>query len=347
MGLPHEVLADAPGPGAATAPSTPQASPDGPAVPGEDARAPVRLALIAATTAKGLEYDRVVVVEPADMADAEPDERTGLRRLYVVLTRAVSGLSVVHHRALPAELADPVSNGCAGDGVVAAAARYRSAGPDGAGSSSAAGDPPRDDRRQQHGDQRRPVLARQHREDDGVQVQLGGGVRRGRPGQRRRPSRGRARRGGRGGGAREGGRPLGDVRLLGRRRRRRDGLPGRNRSPLSVRGRVRSCSRDDIHRSRRRVHRRRHISDRCGRSRRLAVARHLTGQRHRELIDDPAADVLHDPPTELRRPPGDLELSGDHHSRRLIPLRLEVGDAVAPAVPLPRLSLPCASITAR
>ena len=52
-----------------------------------------------ASVAKGLEFDRVVVVEPAAIVAAEPDERTGLRRLYVVLTRAVSGLTVVHSRA--------------------------------------------------------------------------------------------------------------------------------------------------------------------------------------------------------------------------------------------------------
>jgi DNA helicase IV len=46
----------------------------------------------------------VVVVEPAEIADAEPDERTGLRRLYVVLTRAVTGLTVVHAEPLPAPL---------------------------------------------------------------------------------------------------------------------------------------------------------------------------------------------------------------------------------------------------
>ena len=51
--------------------------------------------------AKGLEFDRVVVVEPAAIADAEPDLRTGLRRLYVVLTRAVSELTVVHASPLP------------------------------------------------------------------------------------------------------------------------------------------------------------------------------------------------------------------------------------------------------
>jgi DNA helicase IV len=62
--------------------------------------------VVPATVAKGLEFDRVVVVEPAAIAAAEPDERTGLRRLYVVLTRAVSALTVVHAEPLPAQL-DP------------------------------------------------------------------------------------------------------------------------------------------------------------------------------------------------------------------------------------------------
>ena len=35
------------------------------------------------------------------IAAAEPDERTGLRRLYVVLTRAVSHLIVLHSQDLP------------------------------------------------------------------------------------------------------------------------------------------------------------------------------------------------------------------------------------------------------
>jgi DNA helicase IV len=60
--------------------------------------------LVPATVAKGLEFDRVVVVEPAAIVAAEPDERTGLRRLYVVLTRAVSALTVVHAEPLPAQL---------------------------------------------------------------------------------------------------------------------------------------------------------------------------------------------------------------------------------------------------
>jgi superfamily I DNA/RNA helicase len=60
--------------------------------------------VVPATVAKGLEFDRVVVVEPATIAADEPDERTGLRRLYVVLTRAVSALTIVHSADLPAEL---------------------------------------------------------------------------------------------------------------------------------------------------------------------------------------------------------------------------------------------------
>ena len=43
----------------------------------------------------------VVVVEPAAIAAAEP---RGLRRLYVVLTRAVTTLTVVHEQPLPAAL---------------------------------------------------------------------------------------------------------------------------------------------------------------------------------------------------------------------------------------------------
>jgi DNA helicase IV len=60
--------------------------------------------VVPASVAKGLEFDRVLVVEPAAIAAAEPDERTGLRRLYVVLTRAVSALTVVHSEPLPAAL---------------------------------------------------------------------------------------------------------------------------------------------------------------------------------------------------------------------------------------------------
>ncbi|HTJ66256.1 MAG TPA: AAA family ATPase [Actinospica sp.] len=64
-----------------------------------------RLILVPATLAKGLEYDQVIVVEPGTIAAAEHDALLGLRRLYVVLTRAVTRLTVLHARPLPAELA--------------------------------------------------------------------------------------------------------------------------------------------------------------------------------------------------------------------------------------------------
>jgi hypothetical protein len=63
--------------------------------PGEPAARP---ALVPADAVKGLEYDHVVTVEPAAIAEAEA---RGLNRLYVVLTRAVSRLDVVHARPLP------------------------------------------------------------------------------------------------------------------------------------------------------------------------------------------------------------------------------------------------------
>ncbi|WP_175412508.1 UvrD-helicase domain-containing protein [Streptomyces sp. TRM64462] len=74
--------------------------------PGEETTAGARLTLVPASLAKGLEYDYVVLDEPAAVVDGEPDERTGLRRLYVALTRAVSGLKVLHTAPLPAQL-DP------------------------------------------------------------------------------------------------------------------------------------------------------------------------------------------------------------------------------------------------
>ncbi|MDX2648252.1 AAA family ATPase [Streptomyces sp. PA03-1a] len=72
--------------------------------PGEETTPEVRLTLVPASLAKGLEYDYVVLDEPAAVVDGEPDERTGLRRLYVSLTRAVSGLAVLHAAPLPQAL---------------------------------------------------------------------------------------------------------------------------------------------------------------------------------------------------------------------------------------------------
>ncbi|MFI5885405.1 HelD family protein [Streptomyces sp. NPDC051554] len=73
--------------------------------PGEETTVDTRLTLVPASLAKGLEYDYVVLDEPQAVVDGEPDERTGLRRLYVALTRAVSGLIVTHAAPLPSQLA--------------------------------------------------------------------------------------------------------------------------------------------------------------------------------------------------------------------------------------------------
>ncbi|MFG3272910.1 HelD family protein [Streptomyces luteogriseus] len=73
--------------------------------PGEETTMDTRLTLVPASLAKGLEYDYVVLDEPQAVVDGEPDERTGLRRLYVALTRAVSGLIVTHTAGLPPQLA--------------------------------------------------------------------------------------------------------------------------------------------------------------------------------------------------------------------------------------------------
>lgn len=72
--------------------------------PGQETTAASRLTLVPASLAKGLEYDYVVLDEPAAVVAGEPDERTGLRRLYVALTRAVSGLTVLHASPLPRQL---------------------------------------------------------------------------------------------------------------------------------------------------------------------------------------------------------------------------------------------------
>jgi len=67
----------------------------------EDEMDTTRLVCVPATLAKGLEFDAVVVAEPARIVAAEP---RGLHRLYVVLTRAVSHLQIVHATPLPTAL---------------------------------------------------------------------------------------------------------------------------------------------------------------------------------------------------------------------------------------------------
>ena len=49
----------------------------------------------AASAVKGLEFDHVILLEPADLP---------LRVLYVAMTRAVTSLTLVHDRPLPPEL---------------------------------------------------------------------------------------------------------------------------------------------------------------------------------------------------------------------------------------------------
>jgi hypothetical protein len=59
------------------------------------------IAVLSGLDAKGLEFDHVIVVEPARLV--APD-RAGLRLLYVVLTRATRHLVVVHSEPLPEAL---------------------------------------------------------------------------------------------------------------------------------------------------------------------------------------------------------------------------------------------------
>jgi len=59
------------------------------------------LTVVPVTLVKGLEFDQVIVVEPARIAAGEA---RGLHRLYVALTRAVSRLTVLHTEPLPEPL---------------------------------------------------------------------------------------------------------------------------------------------------------------------------------------------------------------------------------------------------
>jgi superfamily I DNA/RNA helicase len=59
------------------------------------------LSLLPVDLANGLEFDAVVVVEPAAIVEESPQ---GLRALYVALTRPTRRLAVIHTRPLPAAL---------------------------------------------------------------------------------------------------------------------------------------------------------------------------------------------------------------------------------------------------
>ena len=64
----------------------------------------VLLEVVDAALAKGLEFDNVLLLEPARIVAQESSEVIGLRRLYVCLTRAVTTLTVLHAEQLPADL---------------------------------------------------------------------------------------------------------------------------------------------------------------------------------------------------------------------------------------------------
>jgi DNA helicase IV len=60
------------------------------------------VAVLEPAEAKGLEFDHVVVMEPAELVTAD---RAGLRLLYVTITRTTKTLTVVHAQPLPEGLA--------------------------------------------------------------------------------------------------------------------------------------------------------------------------------------------------------------------------------------------------
>ena len=63
------------------------------------------IALVSPVTAKGLEFDATIVVEPATFASIVPDDRAaGLRLLYVALTRSVQELVIIRTAPVPVEL---------------------------------------------------------------------------------------------------------------------------------------------------------------------------------------------------------------------------------------------------
>jgi DNA helicase IV len=62
-----------------------------------------RVAVLTPREAKGMEFDHVIVVEPALIVE-EAVEGQGLRELYVALTRPTTRLVLVHARPLPREL---------------------------------------------------------------------------------------------------------------------------------------------------------------------------------------------------------------------------------------------------
>ncbi|MFC7936503.1 HelD family protein [Streptomyces sp. NPDC057387] len=89
------------------------------------------VSVLAAAQAKGMEYDHVLVVEPATIAARGP---AGLRQLYIALTRSTQSLTVLHTAALPEALtntgtADPAEQPPTGTTADTQAGDGSSAGP--------------------------------------------------------------------------------------------------------------------------------------------------------------------------------------------------------------------------
>ncbi|GAA1922315.1 hypothetical protein GCM10009716_33580 [Streptomyces sodiiphilus] len=78
-----------------------------------------------AARAKGMEYDHVLVVEPATIAGRGP---AGLRQLYVALTRSTQSLTVLHTAPLPAALTGTGTGGDAAGGPPPTAAPQEATG---------------------------------------------------------------------------------------------------------------------------------------------------------------------------------------------------------------------------
>jgi hypothetical protein len=69
--------------------------------PGAEPDLDAPVVVLPVSSAKGLEFDSVVLVEPAELVAESP---RGLNDLYVALTRATQRLTVVHRAPLPAVL---------------------------------------------------------------------------------------------------------------------------------------------------------------------------------------------------------------------------------------------------
>jgi superfamily I DNA/RNA helicase len=70
-----------------------------------------KVTVLAAQEAKGLEFDAVVVAEPSLIVSERADRASGLRLLYIALTRPTQHLTVLHSLPLPAALETSLAAG--------------------------------------------------------------------------------------------------------------------------------------------------------------------------------------------------------------------------------------------